>query len=165
MVSKRQQDEAFDRARRMSSDLDRDMAPDQDAVEKINDSEENDGKVTESDIIDAINMGAAQKTVTIMGHEIVFSLLNTRRELQAGQLTRSVADAVRPMAIRTAYFALSVQTIDGIPFYVPIAADGSEHIARYQKALDYYDSFISAFWDEYVALRTENDERLENLGK
>lgn len=164
MVSKRQQDEAFDRARRMNDDLERDMAPDQETIGKIDESE-SERELTEKDIIDAVNMGAAQKTVTIMGHDVTFSLLNTRREIQTGQLTRSASDAVRPMAIRTAYFALSVQSIDGIPFYVPIAADGSEHIARYQKALDYYDAFISQFWNEYLKLRAETDEELDKLGK
>lgn len=168
MVSKREQDRAFDRARHMESDIDQDMASTAEEASALKDQidpDQTQSEPTEEDLVDAVRMGAATETVEIMGHEVTFSVLNTRRELQAGQLTRSVADSVRPMAIRTAYFALSVQTIDSIPFYTPIAADGSEHIARYQKALDYYSPFIDAFWEEYVDLRNETIEKMDALGK
>lgn len=166
MVSKRQQDTAFARAKSILDKVDDDLTPDASLypVEESDEKQEQEAK--EEELIDAALQGAGEKTVSIFKHEVRFKLLNVREELQAAALCKP-AEGTKSytLSLATAYFALSCLSIDSIPFFTSIASDGSEAAQRWQIALRYYTPFINKFFEQYTSFRIEQEKKLEELGK
>lgn len=120
----------------------------------------------EKEIVEAAQMGSGHYTVDIYGHNVTYDILNIKKQLQALELANSVRDeTARALALKTAYFALSVDTIDYAPFYVKVANDGSERIQRFNIAMQYYADFISKFFDDYVERENEIEKKLDSLKK
>lgn len=120
----------------------------------------------EKDIIEAAQQGSGHYTVDIYGHEVTYDILNIKKQLQALDLANTVRDeTARALALKTAYFALSVDTIDHVPFYVKVANDGSERIQRFNLAIQYYADFINRFFDDYVKRENEIEKKLDSLKK
>lgn len=179
MVSKKAQDKAMGRAEAIKQGIDDslsapsredsfDVPPDNETVNAFNDrvEAESEPELDEQEIIDAIVQGSGHFDVEILGHKVTFDLLNIKRQIQAMEMAATVHDdTAHALALKTAYFALSVDTIDDLPFYVKIANDGSDRTARYAKALGYHRVFIDRFFDEYVKHESEVDEKLNNLKK
>lgn len=120
----------------------------------------------EMEVVDAALQGGSSRTVTILRHEVVFDLLNVRQEMQAYSLAKvSKETPAYDFALQTAYFALSVRTIDSVPFHTSIASDGSEAAERWRLAVRYYRPFIQRFFAEYLKARDEVNSALEALEK
>ena len=120
----------------------------------------------EDEIVEAAKMGSGHYAIDIFGHKVVFNILNIRKQVQALQLASVVKDKTGySVAVRTAYFSLSVETIDDVPFYTNIANDGSEHLQRYNIALNYHLNFVNRFFDEYMERENEIEKKLNSLKK
>ena len=168
MVSKRQQDMAVmsaNRAQTVLKQADDDLTPDGSEAVSIEKAPEDDA-AEEQEIVAACMQGASEAEVKIFGHRVKMKLLSIKEEIQAASLAKaSQGTSAYTFARSTAYFALSCQSIDGIPFYVSIAADGSEAPARWKIALDYYRPFVDAFFKQYTELRKQEEEKLDRLEK
>lgn len=170
MVSKRQQEAAFRRAQQAQEDADAIVPDIPDAIPDLQDplapEKPEEEQATDKEVVDAIRAGECTKSVEIMGHQVVFKALNVREELIATRLAKPMRETDgHDIALQTAYFAMSVISIDGMPFYNPIAATGEEPGARYSLALNYYRTFVSKFFVEFTEFRKETDEELDRLGK
>lgn len=166
MVSKRQQDKAFAKARQSLEQTDSELNPDVEPL--IQDSEQKADSVQEQEqeLVEAYKLGAGTDIVTVMGHEVRYHVLNMKQELQAHSLCKSVKDTdAYSMALQTAYFALAVDSIDGEQFYASIVENATEPSERWKAALKYYRPFIEAFFEKYAEFRNEQNEKLERLGK
>lgn len=170
MVSRRRQEQAMTRARTLMQRNDDDLSPD--AEDDLAPSGELDPTPQEPDeddemeVVDAALQGGSSRTVTILRHEVVFDLLNVRQEMQAYSLAKvSKETPAYDFALQTAYFALSVRTIDSVPFHTSIASDGSEAAERWRLAVRYYRPFIQRFFAEYLKARDEVNSALEALEK
>lgn len=170
MVSRRTQDEAMSRARTLMSMNDDDLAPEVDDdldpygdLDSKNEAADDDG---EMEVVDAALQGGDSRMVTIFRHEVTFDLLNVRQEMQAYSLAKVSKDTpAYDFALQTAYFALSVRTIDSVPFHTSIASDGSEAAERWRIAVRYYRPFIQRFFAEYLKAKNEVNSALEALEK
>ena len=179
MVSRKAQNRAMGRAETIKHGIDEslsspsredafDVPTDDETVNAFNDKTEvDDGpELDEQEIIDAVVQGSGHFDVDILGHKVVFDLLNIKRQIQAMEMAATVHDdAAHALALKTAFFALSVESIDDLPFYVKISNDGSDKVARYRKALGYHRIFIEKFFDEYAKRESEVEEKLDNLKK
>lgn len=179
MVSKKAQDRAMGMAETIKNGIDDslstptrketfDIPDDKDTIKAFNDKQkvEKEDELDEHEIIDAIVQGSGHFDVEILGHKVVFDLLNIKKQIQAMEMASTIHDdTAHALALKTAFFALSVDTIDDVPFYVKIANDGSDRTARYAKALGYHRVFIDKFFNEYAKHESEVDEKLENLKK
>ena len=170
MVARRRQEQAISRARTLMQQNDDDLTPD--AEDDLAPSGELDPTPQEPDedeemeVVDAALQGGSSRTVTILRHEVVFDLLNVRQEMQAYSLAKvSKETPAYDFALQTAYFALSVRTIDSVPFHTSIASDGSEAAERWRLAVRYYRPFIQRFFAEYLKARDEVNSALEALEK
>lgn len=170
MVSRRRQEQAMSRARTLMQQNDDDLTPD---VEEdlapsgeLDPTPEPPSEDEEMEVVDAALQGGSSRTVTILRHEVVFDLLNVRQEMQAYSLAKvSKETPAYDFALQTAYFALSVRTIDSVPFHTSIASDGSEAAERWRLAVRYYRPFIQRFFAEYLKARDEVNSALEALEK
>lgn len=170
MVSKKSQNKAMSRNEILKDRLDRDLeAPEED---KVGDAFEDpkpevpEPEPDEDEVVEAAKEGAGHYATEIYGHKVTFDILNIRKQVQALQLASAVKDETgHIIALKAAYFAMSVDTIDDAPFYVNVANDGSERIQRYNIALNYHTSFVNRFFDEYVQRENEIEEKLNNLKK
>lgn len=120
----------------------------------------------ESEILDLAQQGSGTFDMDLVGHKVVYSLLNVKQQTQALELCTSYHDdTAHGIALETAYFALSVISIDDEPFYEPLANDGSAPLAKFRKALTYYPKVMDLFFAEYVRKENELSKKLENLKK
>lgn len=179
MVSKKAQNRAMGRAEAMKSGIDDALsAPTREETFDVPDNEniadafddkpksDDNKKLDEQEIIDSIVQGSGKFDIDIFGHKVVFDLLNIKRQIQAMEMAATVHDdTAHALALKTAFFALSVESIDDLPFYVKISNDGSDRVARYSKALGYHRIFIDKFFDEYAKRESEVEKKLDNLKK
>lgn len=170
MVSKKSQNKAMSRNEILKDRLDKDMeAPEEDEVgDAFEDPKPQipEPDPDENEVVEAAKEGAGHYATEIYGHKVTFDILNIRKQVQALQLASTVKDETgHIIALKAAYFAMSVDTIDDAPFYVNVANDGSERIQRYNIALNYHTSFVNRFFDEYVQRESEIEEKLNNLKK
>lgn len=146
----------------LSPDAEDDLAP----SGELDPTPEPPSEDEEMEVVDAALQGGSSRTVTILRHEVVFDLLNVRQEMQAYSLAKvSKETPAYDFALQTAYFALSVRTIDSVPFHTSIASDGSEAAERWRLAVRYYRPFIQRFFAEYLKARDEVNSALEALEK
>lgn len=169
MASKRQQDRAFEKARQNLKDIDETLTPNADDELRVedDDSDAEEKKVeAEQAVVEAFAIGAGMHEAVIYRHNVRFKLLNIRQEIQACSLCKATEKtSAYVFAMKTAYFAMSCQAIDEIPFYSPISETAIEPSERWKLALDYYRPFIEAFWKEYAAFRDDQMEQLESVKK
>ena len=170
MVSRRRQEQAMTRARTLMQRNDDDLTPDAEddlaPSGELDPTPEPQSEDEEMEVVDAALQGGSSRTVTILRHEVVFDLLNVRQEMQAYSLAKvSKETPAYDFALQTAYFALSVRTIDSVPFHTSIASDGSEAAERWRLAVRYYRPFIQRFFAEYLKARDEVNSALEALEK
>lgn len=104
---------------------------------------------------------------SIAGHNIHYRLLNTKEDLHTEILAKEWEGTVAyDSALATAIFALSVISIDGIPFYTPITPDFKQTASdRWEKALDYYRSFITLWYENYLEHSIEQAQAFDSLKK
>lgn len=146
----------------LTPDVEEDLAP----SGELDPTPEPPSEDEEMEVVDAALQGGSSRTVTILRHEVVFDLLNVRQEMQAYSLAKvSKETPAYDFALQTAYFALSVRTIDSVPFHTSIASDGSEAAERWRLAVRYYRPFIQRFFAEYLKARDEVNSALEALEK
>ena len=170
MVSRKSQDKAMSRNEILQKRTEEELkGPDPEKTEdfledpKPEPPQEN---LDEKEIIEAAQMGSGHYTVDIYGHNVTYDILNIKKQLQALELANSVRDeTARALALKTAYFALSVDTIDYAPFYAKVANDGSVRIQLFNIAMQYYADFISKFFDDYVERENEIEKKLDSLKK
>lgn len=170
MVSRRRQEQAMSRAKTLMQRNDDDLSPDAEddlaPSGELDPTPEPPSEDEEMEVVDAALQGGSSRTVTILRHEVVFDLLNVRQEMQAYSLAKvSKETPAYDFALQTAYFALSVRTIDSVPFHTSIASDGSEAAERWRLAVRYYRPFIQRFFAEYLKARDEVNSALEALEK
>lgn len=170
MVSRKSQDKAMSRNEILQKRAEEELkGPDPEKTEDFLEDpkpEPPQEDLDEKEIVEAAQMGSGHYTVDIYGHNVTYDILNIKKQLQALELANSVRDeTARALALKTAYFALSVDTIDYAPFYVKVANDGSERIQRFNIAMQYYADFISKFFDDYVERENEIEKKLDSLKK
>lgn len=170
MVSRKSQDKAMSRNEILQKRTEEELkGPDPEKTEDfLEDSkpEPPQENLDEKEIVEAAQMGSGHYTVDIYGHNVTYDILNIKKQLQALELANSVrGETARALALKTAYFALSVDTIDYAPFYVKVVNDGSERIQRFNIAMQYYADFISKFFDDYVERENEIERKLDSLKK
>ena len=164
MVSRRQQDKAFAKARQSLEQTDLELNPDIEPLLHDSEQETNSVQEQEQELVEAYKLGAGTDIVTIMGHEVRYHVLNMKQELQAHSLCKSVKDTdAYTMALQTAYFALAIDSIDGEMFYESIVENATEPSERWKAALKYYRPFIEAFFEKYAEFRNEQNEKFEFL--
>ena len=170
MVARLRQEQAMSRAKTLMQQNDDDLTPDAEddlaPSGELDPTPEPPSEDEEMEVVDAALQGGSSRTVTILRHEVVFDLLNVRQEMQAYSLAKvSKETPAYDFALQTAYFALSVRTIDSVPFHTSIASDGSEAAERWRLAVRYYRPFIQRFFAEYLKARDEVNSALEALEK
>lgn len=166
MVSKRQQQAAFERAKEAMREADEPFEAAEAASSGATDPHDDAPTDPGMALIDALTAADEQETATIMGHDVTFHALNTRDELMAARLAKPyVGSSGEGVALQTAYFALSVQLIDAHPFYVAVSGVPDDPARRFELAMNYYTPFISAWFERFSDLRRRIDERLATLSK
>lgn len=117
--------------------------------------------------INTAGLEAKVYTEDFAGHSVQYRLLNTREDLATGILAKDYEEtSAYAQAVATATFALSVISIDNIPFYQQISTDFSRASHdRWEKAMIYYTSFIRMWYDAYMDHYAELEEEFENLKK
>lgn len=112
--------------------------------------------------------GEARKAVRINGHDFRYHLLDVAEELETGKLTEPYMDTVvLDKCIKTAVFALSVDSIDGKPFFDPVmeATPSSKAEARFQRAAKLQYWWIETWFKAYAEERGEYEKGLEEAKK
>ena len=117
--------------------------------------------------INTAGLEAKIYTEDFAGHSVKYRLLNAHEDLETAILTKSYEEtSAYPQAVATAVFALSVISIDAVPFYQQISTDCHRACNdRWEKAMIYYTSFISLWYDAYMEHYSELAEEFENLKK
>ena len=112
-------------------------------------------------------LGSRAFTAVIGGHEVQSHLLNVREELQVNKLTRDYEGTLAyPSALKAATFALSVDTVDGTPFFVALQDDTDQTaLARFKKAQGFYRGAIEAWWKAYDENAVKEAQVLGELKK
>ena len=106
-------------------------------------------------------------TEDFAGHSVRYRLLNTREDLQTAVMTKKWEETEAYSEARaTAVFALSVLSIDNVPFYQQISTDFNLACHdRWEKAINYYTHFIGIWYEKYVEHSAELLEAYEELKK
>ena len=121
-----------------------------------------------AEIEDALEkLGGKAFDFNIAGHTIQSHLLNVREELSVDRLAKDYEGTMAyPSALKTATFALSVDTIDGLPFFTALENNSDQtSLARFKKAQNFYRQVIQAWFEEYEKKAEKEAEALENLKK
>jgi hypothetical protein len=158
MVSKRQERQAFRRAK-----------PQEDVIDTTVTDEDDNRKNTEAEeiqVVEAVRQGEKRSTVNILGHKVSFHILNVKQELQADWCASDLQGSYGfDLAMQAAFFGMAVDSIDDEPFHISIKDTEDVALARYNKAIEYYPKFILEFSKEYAALRKKSSEEIEAIKK
>ena len=121
-----------------------------------------------AEIEDALeNLGGKAFDFVIAGHLIQSHLLNVREELSVDRLAKDYEGTMAyPSALKTATFAISTDTIDGLPFFTALENNSDQTaLARFKKAQNFYRQVVQAWFEEYERKAEKEAEALENLKK
>lgn len=121
-----------------------------------------------TEFVEAINIGASKKSLTIMGHEVTISTLTIFDELQVGAVSKPwEGSSAFPKAYKAAVVAASLQTVDYTPFFQPIQKSDEDNKVqiKFDKLKSYYGPFVDAVYREIVQMEAELKPLLEKLGK
>lgn len=129
--------------------------------EQVLDNEEAD------QFVEALHLGAASGTATVLGHEIDYRLVNVREELAIGKLISEFEGTqARTKAYKVATVAASIVAIDGEPFYTPLSPDENTVAKRFERLQNYYSIFIDEIYSQVIEKETEVGRKLlEKLSK
>lgn len=119
--------------------------------------------------MDAINLGAESGSIEVFGHDIEYTLLNIKKELEVAQIVSEYEGTLgRNRAYRTATVAAAVDKIDGKYIYTPTSPRDAEKIVRrkFEKFSEYYALFIEKVYEEVVKKELDlSKELLDKLSK
>ena len=112
--------------------------------------------------------GEDAKAVRINGHDFRYHLLDIKEELETGKLTEPYMDTVvLDKCLKTAIFALSVDSIDGQPLYDPVLQNNaqSEGEARFFRAAKIQYWWVEQWFKAYAEAREGYEARLDEVKK
>lgn len=120
-------------------------------------------------MIDLIQFaGETKKAARINGHEFRYHLLDTAEELSIGTLSAPYIDTVAlDKCLKTAAFALSVDSIDGQPLYDPLMERTAEEtdMAKFKRAAKLPFWWIETWFAIYAKEKDGYEEKLEEAKK
>ena len=106
-----------------------------------------------------------KRTCEINGHSISYHLLDIGEELEVSRLCAPfLSSPGLESAVKTATFALSVDTIDGGLLFAPISPEPAPE-ERFKKACGFYRWWIEAWFKRYEKAQDEYMAQLEDFKK
>ena len=124
-------------------------------------------KDTLNGVIQALDAGCAEETITLYGHEVTYRLPTVRQLVEAKNLCRQYEGSeAYSLAYGTALWAACVQTVDGVNPYPALNKQDSSLRAKWLKALDsLYPETLEKWSEAYSKLKVKADEALTQVGE
>ena len=118
-------------------------------------------------ITHALDMGCAQETVDIYGHQVTYRLPTVKQLIEAKTLCHQYEGTeAYSLAYGTALWAACVQLVDGRPAFRALGRQDNSLQARWLQALDnLYPETLEKWLQAYSKLKTKADEELLHLGE
>lgn len=123
--------------------------------------------MTGSDLPDLKQIGLSSFSIAIAGHSLACHLLNIKEELQVSRLCFDYENTLAfNSALKTATFALAVDSVDSAPFFYALNDDFDKNSKdRFTKAQSYFRGVIEKFWEAYAKEQEKQTLALDSLKK
>lgn len=118
-------------------------------------------------ITHALDMGCAQETVDIYGHQVTYRLPTVKQLIEAKTLCRQYEGSeAYSLAYGTALWAACVQLVDGKPAFRALGRQDNSLQAHWLQAMNsLYPETLEKWLEAYSKLKTQADEKLAEVGE
>ena len=118
-------------------------------------------------ITHALDMGCAEETVDIYGHQVTYRLPTVKQLVEAKTLCRQYEGSeAYSLAYGTALWAACVQLVDGRPAFRALGKQDNSLQAKWLQAINnLYPETLEKWLEAYSKLKTQADEKLAEVGE
>lgn len=115
-------------------------------------------------------IGRREKQISVAGHRILLSTMNTDVELQIGLLTKEfMGSDAYARAYKASVVAASIKEIDGRPLYQPLSPGEEDTTTvvrkKFEKVREYYPIIVDMIYNRVMELEQELFPLVEKLKK
>ena len=118
-------------------------------------------------ITHALDMGCAEETIDIYGHQVTYRLPTVKQLVEAKTLCRQYEGSeAYSLAYGTALWAACVQLVDGRPAFRALGRQDNSLQAKWLQAMNsLYPETLEKWLEAYSKLKTQADEKLAEVGE
>lgn len=127
----------------------------------------NDVDAIRARITHALDMGCAQETIDLYGHQVAYRLPTVKQLIEAKTLCRQYEGSeAYSLAYGTALWAACVQLVDGRPAFRALGKQDNSLQAKWLQAMNnLYPETLEKWLEAYSKLKTKADEELIQVGE